>query len=1108
MIFNSIYLVPKIGVVLILSGKSWVVLFLMLLLALHANLYTSSKDIGTVSFSVTHKQSGLQHSVSTLEKPEPVLFNLTINHTAEIDSPLKYPILAKTSSGSVLVAVASDAVLAIQGASWRYDLLVDENTYDSVVTAASGDIDGDGSDEILVLGDSGFLYAISASTGSLVFRISLGISADKIVVADVVGLGGNEILLFSESSDEIYVVSSSGLYMGSLSTNYIDDIEDIVAGEVNASIEGKELCVLGYDTGTGSYYIEVYNLKEFPQRSVFVASYDLSSNYMTGVSPSDIHGKIYFKDITDEAGDEIIITGVRKGTTSSIRLVVLNSSVMLSKYWSSGLSLGSSKKWAYAYFYDYDNDSKLEIIVCSSEVISIVKNSTKYTNTYMPSGINTWNASIYMNTDTSNISSLIIYNTSSMRIHNTIVSLLCAGIMNPFNGTILKNISLVPMVGLAVRTVIMSGTSYYAYVEGRIVTGSVSGLTLSSPTILYVYTYYDYVNPKLPSNEVRPTFYSPSWVRVYSPDGTIAEEYKEPQSRSMFIVTYGDYISGSSGYELAISDFEYINGSILQSYIKIVSGGSVIKEFNVTLPANKVYGIYLAPPYPGSTTTILIMYNVSSGDYRFAKFNLNDGLITIGFKVSDINMDSRFVRIGGKYYYVFWYSSKMYFVDPNTAYIASIKNFYGDIKSVVVGDVDEDGSDEIVVRTYSGFYYYLYLVQDDLSADIISGGGYHYISPPILYDTLGHPGVEIVASIDYYMFIYNPVTEDQMFTYIGGFYFDPIFNVPPMMLDEDLIVPAIRRDNLNLYVIRLYGSANYSDADTELVMDLRHGSYDYHSAVIPQENSGGLACVMLSTSDDRFAVGLIGYDIDNFEPEMTMSSPYLINTNITDYIAWNDTLPIVFNISDDKALLSFYATATYYDRSGSTISTENFYVPLENKTSTSVNITLYVPEDTYSISLLASAYDLTGRADIVDYTIIMDRYAPTIWPQVPSRIDITSETVLHIVAYVGDDVLLKTVYIQYDGATIPMRTTEEAEPRGGVMYYYEADVQIRAFSGEKTLSIVAVDFVGRTTVYNITIHSMIPVYGTPTFQIGLGITILVLVAVGGYLLYRRRKEAS
>ena len=1098
--FNSIYLEPKIGVVLILSGKAWVVLSLILLFALHANLYTSSKNIGAVSFSVTHKQSELQHSVSTLEKPEPVLFNLTINHTAEIDSPLEYPILAKTSSGSVLVAVTSDAVLAIQGESWRYDLLVDGNTYDFVVTAIGGDIDGDGSDEILVLGDSGFLYAISASTGSLVFRISLGISADRIVVADVVGLGGNEILLFSESSDEIYVVSSSGLYMGSLSMNYIDDIEDIVAGEVNASIEGKELCVLGYDTGTGSYYIEVYNLKEFPQRSVFVASYDLSSNYMTGVSPSNIHGKIYFKDITDEAGDEIIITGVRKDTTSSIRLVVLNSSVMLSKYWSLGLSLGSSKKWAYAYFYDYDNDSKLEIIVCSSKVISIVKNSTKYTNTYMPSGIDTWNASIYMNSDTSNISSMIIY-------YNETSALLLAGIMNPFNGTILKNISLVPMVDPAVRTAIISGTTYYVDAIGRIITGNVSGLTLSNPTTIYVYTYFGLVNPKLPGSEVRPIFYSPGWARVYSPDGTIAEEYKEPLSRSMFIVAYGDYISGSSGYELAISDFEYIYESVPRCYIKIVSGGSVIKEFNVTLPANKVYGIYLAPPYPSSTTTILIMYNMSSYDYRFAKFNLNDGSITIGSKVSDINMDSRFVRIGGKYYYVFWYSSKMYFVDPNMAYIASIKNFNGDIKSVVVGDVDEDGSDEIVVRTYSGFYYYLYLVQDDLSADMISGG-YYYISPPIIYDILGYPGVEIVAGVDYYMFIYNPVTEDQMFTYIGGFYFDPIFNIPLMMLDEDLIVPAIRRDNLDLYVIRLYGSANYSDADTELVMDLRHGSYDYYSAAIPQENSGGLACVMFSTSDDRFAVGLIGYDIDNFEPEMTISSPYLINTNITDYIAWNDTLPIIFNISDDKALLSFYATVRYYDRSGSIISTENFYVPLENKTSASVNIILYVPEDTYSISLSASAYDPTGRADTIDYSIIMDWYAPTIWPQVPSRIDITSETALHIAAYVGDDVLLKTVYIQYDGATIPMRTTEEAEPRGGIMYYYEADVQIRAFSGEKTLSIVAVDFVGRTTIYNITIHSTIPVYGTPTFQVGLGITILVLAAVSGYLLYRRRRKAS
>ena len=1075
-------------------------LILMLLMPI---FFVNNNPVGSSRVAEYEIHSDI--NFNSLAVSEPVVANISMNLEVELNSSFSRMLIAHDASNNLIVIIATkDTIMAVQGASWKYELKFEDGTFDSYNGMGCGDIDSDGADEVIVVSEGKYMYAINAEDGSELFVRSIGISTsfNNISIADVVGLPGKEIILYSEDSSKIYIYSNNGYYLGSIDLPTINDVEYITSGDINDTYVGDELCILGYSSSSGYYYFMALNLLSYPSSYVTVISpTSLGTNFISGIDPSGVFGMMYIVNITGEVGNEIVFLGAIRIFTSSVRLVVFNSSGMMSSYWPSGISVGSSRYWAYAYFYDYNGDSQKEIIIVSKKLFSLVRNSTFYSTLYYPSNIELWGGTVYFNSDISNVSALMVYhNTSSLTTYAGIVN-----ITNVYNFDVLNSEKLYSVYGAQCYTG-FSDTKYYAYSYGRVFYGSASGSTLSSVQIKYVYTdQYLIFTSSLPNYEFDLIAYSGGWAKVYASDGTVLSKYLSPKEKFMGgIPSYGDYLQGTSGYELMLIECYSVTDGHLDIYAKIVSGTSVSKEINITLPQYSLYGVYIATPIPGSSKALIILQNYTSGNYNLGIIDINSGTITVGVELSNVNLYVYKVRIGGTYYYVVYYGSKLYLVDPSTAYIVGIKDMLYTIKYITVEDIDNDGSDEMVVKCFDGGSYYLYLIEDDMSTTLIYSED--YISDPIVIDISSESGKEIMFSYgswSYYLQIYSP-SEDSviMDKYVGGMIFYPIMAMPPITVADDIVFCMYDSSNNRIKVARLLGSEGYTDMEIDLSRAATYNSYAYYQTIVQQEQTGGLMVAVFKTDDDRYAIFTVSYEVDYETPKMRFSCPYITSTNITGYIAWNTTLPITINVSDDYMLSSLGVQASYYDKYSNLIDQDSFSWKLESK-SEEKNVTLYAPDDVAYIILQLTLRDYVDREKTIEETITVDKEAPTIWPQVPSAMDIVKDMELQISAYVGDDVLLKSVYVQFEGQIIPMKTTEEATPQPYEMYYYTAKVYVKRFNGEKKMYIIAEDYVGRIAKYEITLKCQIPLTEQPLFLVGIGVGVIAAIIVVIFLLSKK-----
>lgn len=1061
---------------------------------------------------IESKQAVSMPSFRISQQRSPKIFNLSLDMVSEFNSSVQSILVADGDGGTKVVVVATrDEIIAVQGASWRYELRYDDGTFDEFLSMSSGDVDADGIDEIVVLSEGELMYIINAEDGTLAYKrtTNLGTNFDKICIADVVDIAGKEIIVYSENSNRLHVFTNNGMYLGTITLSIIDDIEYVTAGEINASYAGDELLVLGYDTTSGYYYIAALSLHQYPYSYSTIFTRGLGTNYITTHTPTDIFGLVYIRNITVEFGDELIIVGVRATGSSNIYLTVWNTSGRISQYWPTGITIGTSKKWAYIYFYDFNGDSQEEMVVASKDRTIFVLNYTSYQSVAHPGGLDILGESIYYRSDISNVSALMI-------CKNITEEITYACVVNVSNISTFEVLARQALYtgDIAGEKIVMDTDKYYLYGGGRFFTGTASGSTLSLPEIEYIYANYDIGYPQaLPNHEIRPILNSAGWTRVYSYDGSLIYEYRALAGRStMAVLGYQDYLPGSSGYELAIWEYAGSIGGSPQYYIKLVSG-SIEKTYNVSLPGMGSIGIDISPPVPGSNYAILLVYNYTSGIYVLAKLNLDDGSIELGSRLGAYVVWIALIKTYDTYYHIFLDMSTqqtLYFVDPNTAYIVGIKDLPEQVYSgysIHVVDIDNDGNDEIVMRCYDGTYYYISILNEDMSVETITSAS--FVSEPIIVDLTDDPGLEIIFSYRsysyYYLAVYNPTEGFLMSKYIGNYRFYVVATVPPIEVSDDIVVCFLDESNDRLGGVRFLASSEYTDVSIDYWVSLEYDSYTYATTVYTQERTDALCHLIFVSDTGRYALFLVDYLVDYEVPDVELSSPYMSYENITGYIAWNTTIPLTIKASDDTALQYLDLTVTYYDAYGNSLRSDYYYWSSDSESTVTKNVTFELPEDAVTFDLEINAVDVVGRDRYVERYVVVDKYAPTIIPQIPDKINIEGDEEVRISAYIGDDIMVASVYIEFEGRVIPMKTTEEATPEPNELYYYTASIYIAKFSGDKTLRIVARDYVGKTTTYNITIHCEIPITGRTEFKVGLAVGITA-AALGVAIFILRKKK--
>lgn len=1026
----------------------------------------------------------------------PKIFNLTYDVSWESNSSL-IDILYVDAGGGKVVAITEDSVMCLIGGSWTYTFKYDDYEYETVDAYGVGDLDSDGAQEIIVYTSYSNLYAIEPSDGSLLFKVStLDTSANRIFVGDIVETSGPEIILYSTSMKNAYVFSSTGLYMGSFSMQTIDDIETMISGDISTDYTGSELIVLGYDTSSSTYYVEEYNLWEFPTKKVFVSSLGISGFHTSGTNY--VYATIGIENITEETGDEIIIAEVKTDITSNVNVAVLNSSLKFSEAYPNVMSLGSTSEYVKLDFFDYDVDGNLEIFVVTRNYIGVINSSSTIYSYSYPSDIVVWDAELYYNSGTSNITAVAVYsNGTSYRVG--------VGILNAFNTSEVYNTLDLMVPPEVPGSVVFGGNKYYAYAYGRMFYGTYSGLILSDPSFIYTGFINALTKPELGSVN-RLLVMNPSWVKAIDTNGTVVSHYNVPWEYWLYNAMYGEYLHDKAGYELAVFELEDMTNGTPQVWLKIISGSSVIKSINVTFPSNMLFGEYVCPVAPSMTKTIMLMYNYSSSDYYFASLDISTGNIKIGSPIGFISKGGYPARIGGKYYYVFALDENIYLVDPDTGYIAGIiESDSSTIYDLFVKDLDLDGEDEIIVRG-SGYRIEVY----EGSRRIYQYTSSH-ITTPIITDVLDYPGYELIFyHYDTYdgIRIVNIANDVEIYSRYANFVTSVNALDPPLKINDDVILMLLDTSVSKFRVVRLLNSSGYTQNNVEAEIGIDLGDFTISNVIWTLINRTDILCsYVMGSSYDKYIMVNIKYSIDNYDLEYDLASPYMKPFNISgiDMVAWNDTIPITLNLSDDSGLYQLIIHAKYYDRDGNLIDTDSFTISLQNETNKSIITSIEPPEETNMINLEIAVDDIALRETAKEYKIVMDKEPPKILLQTPRSLFISKDKDVYIGAYIGDDVALSSVYIDFEGDIIPMEPVEDLSRQDA--QYYQATIHVTRFNGNKTMKIVAVDYVGKITINTIILRSEVPLLEQPLVQAGI-IVGAVAVAAGGYLGYRVIKRRS
>lgn len=163
---------------------------------------------------------------------------------------------------------------------------------------ATGDLDGDGKEEILIAGDEGHAVEVYDNTGDMLYTFPSVFDGDDYLAAgDVDGDGKEEVVILGDGNGDVYVYKNGTLMHGFFDSGYNED-DNFALGDVNG--DGIVEILIA---GDQAHNVDVFTHDGKPLPAIHT-SYDVSDGFAAGDVNGDGKDEVL---VAEDAGGDIHI---------------------------------------------------------------------------------------------------------------------------------------------------------------------------------------------------------------------------------------------------------------------------------------------------------------------------------------------------------------------------------------------------------------------------------------------------------------------------------------------------------------------------------------------------------------------------------------------------------------------------------------------------------------------------------------------------------------------------------------------------------------------------------------------------------------------------------
>ena len=494
---------------------------------------------------------------------------------------------------------------------------------------------------------------------------------------------------------------------------------------------------------------------------------------------------------------------------------------------------------------------------------------------------------------------------------------------------------------------------------------------------------------------------------------------------------------------------------------------------NVDLLGKNLTIVLMGEAIPGTENASLILKSTTNDTYYFAVLDIQTKNIDITLSLDAEPDIVRVCDFGGEYRWLlsgYWWG-RIYLVDQNGV-LAAIKELpYRLVIDVYTSDMNNDEYDEVVVFAYDiSWNNYVAIMYDSHLVEQYEIDSIQ--SMPEVKDILSYyEGYEIAAVRNvwgnYYLEIYSwngtIVFSD---TIEGRKRYDTVLSWVDAEYTGNplLVVVSSYGDSATLYI--LTDEEDVEGYKCHLHLD-DAAFLPYGVVLSPERNRVGK--VFILDESGALTISDLYVYFDDMEPVVSLSESTLTYISIFDvYVLPGEYGWIVVNATDDAQLSNLTVEMVYYDKSGKTLDISQTTYYLHEKTS-AVNVSIEAPAQTYNMTVDVQVNDIVGRNSTLNLQVFVDISKPEIHLITPSKIQMSGD-IVHIYAYIWDDLWISQAYIIVNDRTVPMiQETPTTEPGKTILYHAELSREVLQ-SGENTVTIYVKDFAGRTETISLVVE--------------------------------------
>ncbi|MEX0567650.1 MAG: hypothetical protein Q6363_000620, partial [Candidatus Njordarchaeota archaeon] len=576
--------------------------------------YDSS--IKTESISPISPPSMLSTSTDSLMEP----YNFSYELKSELLSDFDMLVLSPTME-EIYIAF-NDRVVSYYR-NWTYFVEYDNGERELIYDAYSGDVDMDGVADIAIITQDHNIHVVDGASGEPIWRAypTFVEPYTKIKILDVMAQKGKEVLIWTFSSDKIYVWSAAGFPLLEIQIAGAQSILDLAAADVNESIEGEELVIFYYDAN-GMYKIRCMNLIEND------ILFDVS--VLTNITGNPyMYTYLTVGNVSKDEGREIIVGAVPSDEIGTVYIEVLNSTGKNPSIWNETINISVSENWLKMEVVDYDFDGENEIVVFSKFFVCVANNYTDLELWQVQGSGQIYDATASYCDETSTYEFLVLWRSDE-------------NLTGAYIGYINKSAS---YVYLDAETLIGANEGLYSAMRNRSVI-----VALNYGSFVVVYDGTNKVDEKrfvIPMNILEDEQYNNFFV-VWSYSGFIVYDQK---AEKVFDIEYttpeliqyikiGNYYT-SSGIEILV--VSYIPEEYIFIRVYNLDGDKIFEYDNINMLNNNLTITNIGPIIPDTNNMSLIVASTTNDTYYMGILDVSSEEV---YTVSTLAFEADIIKYG------------------------------------------------------------------------------------------------------------------------------------------------------------------------------------------------------------------------------------------------------------------------------------------------------------------------------------------------------------------------------------------------------------------------------------------------------------------------------